>query len=771
MKRVWPIVAVIAVLAAVGLATSPTRASSSAAPSHVRHVVVVLAPYLVWSDVTATTTPALWRLAEKGAVGSVNARSRIHQPGEPASPDEGALSISAGSWAVPDFLAPAPLTATETHEATSAAVAYEQIVGAPMGDARIGFLGIRATQRANTAASLDVTLGTLGKAIRDANGLTAAVGNSDAGYASNPADMKLSRPAALAAMDERGLVPYGDVSPDLLSDVADAAYGRATDLQRFEAAYERVNLLADAHNGPSLIVLDPGDAYRARRFAPQASDAVGTRQHADALRTLDAVVSMAEKRSGPDTVVMVVSQALYADQSGALEGFGPMVVAGPGWAGYLTSASTHRQGLVTNIDVTAGVLQTLAIQRPVQVLGSTLQVIAGPSAVAQRVERLARSNDVAIATDEAKAGVLRFYIGFVVIVMALSALAVSRSHRWSYRTARNCVVGLKAAALFLLAVPLASWLMFVVTPVPVSQAVAVDSLMGTSVALWLLSLIAWRKLPSRVVIALLPAATVLVLVADQLFGAPLSFTNFFGYSPLLAARFYGMGNEAASLVFGAAVVSAALVFDQWPHARWSLAGRRYGLAALGVLVVGTSAAPFFGANVGVAVWGIAGFSVALALMNGRCVTWKLVLLTIVAMVVVIGAFSAIDLFGSGEQTHLGRALSSAQQGGAGQLWTILIRKAQTNARVFSHTNWSTILVAVLAFLGFMRLRPKPDLTDTLAENPYFAYAIAVTIVAGVTAFFSEDSGIVIPALIMLYTGVTLAWLMLSRLLAPAEARR
>ena len=771
MKRVWPIVAVIAVLAAVGLATSPSRASSAAAPSQVRHVVVVLAPYLVWSDVTAATTPALWRLAEKGAVGSVNARSRIQESGEPASPDEGALSISAGSWAVPDFLAPAAFTATETYEATSAAVAYRQIVGTSMGDARIGFLGMPATQRANAAASLDVTLGTLGKAVRDANGLTAAVGSSDAGYASNPADMKLSRPAALAAMDERGFVPYGDVSPDLLHDVADAPYGRATDLRRFEAAYERVNLLAAAHNGPSLIVLDPGDAYRARRFAPQVSDAVGARQHADALRTLDAVVSLAEKRSDPDTVVMVVSQALYTDQNGALEGLGPMVVAGSGWAGYLTSASTHRPGLVTNIDVTAGVLQTLAIKRPVQVLGSALQVTPGPSAVSQRVDRLARSNDVAIAVDAAKAGVLRFYIGFVAIVMLLTALVVSRSHRWSYGTTKSCVAGLKAAALFLLAVPLASWLMFVVTPVPASQAVAVGSLLGTSVVLWMLCLIAWRRLPSRVVIALLPAATVLVLLADQLFGAPLSYTNFFGYSPLLAARFYGMGNEAASLVFGAAMVSAALVFDQWPSVGWSIAGRRYGLAALGVLVVGASAAPFLGANVGVAVWGIAGFSLALALMNGQRVTWKLVFLTIAVMMVVIGAFSAIDVFGSGEQTHLGRALSSAQQGGVGQLWTILVRKAQTNARVFTHTNWSTILVAVLAFLGFMRLRSKPDLADTLAENPYFACAITVTIVAGVTAFFSEDSGIVIPALVMLYTGVTLAWLMLSRLLAPAEARR
>jgi len=261
-----------------------------------------------------------------------------------------------------------------------------------------------------------------------------------------------------------------------------------------------------------------------------------------------------------------------------------------------------------------------------------------------------------------------------------------------------------------------------------------------------------------------------VMLLDQFFGAPLSFASFFGYSPLLAARFYGMGNEAAALLFGAAIVAAALLFDQWPAARWSVMGRRYGLTVLGVLVVGVAAAPGLGANVGVAVWGLVGFSLALILMNGQRLSWKLALITIAAMVLVIGAFAAIDLFGGGEQTHLGRALASAQQDGLGQLWTIFIRKAETNARVFTNTNWSWILIAVLAFLASMRFSPKGDFADTLTENPFFAQAVTITLVAGAVAFFSEDSGIVIPALIMLYVGVALAWLMLSRLLVSAEAR-
>jgi hypothetical protein len=260
--------------------------------------------------------------------------------------------------------------------------------------------------------------------------------------------------------------------------------------------------------------------------------------------------------------------------------------------------------------------------------------------------------------------------------------------------------------------------------------------------------------------------TSLVMLADQLLGGRLSYQNFFGYSSLLAARFYGMGNEAAAMLVGSSVVGMALAFDQWPDSRFGSAARRYAIPVVGILVVGTAAAPFLGANVGVAVWGLVGFVLAWVLMNGYRVNWKTGLIALALIVAVVVTFSAIDLFGGGEQTHLGRALASAEQGGASQLWTIAVRKAQTNARVFTRTNWSWILVAVLALLAFARFRPKGDFAGFLADNPFFAHAITVTLATGIVAFFTEDSGIVIPSLIMLYTGVGLAWLMLARLCDP-----
>ena len=69
----------------------------------------------------------------------------------------------------------------------------------------------------------------------------------------------------------------------------------------------------------------------------------------------------------------------------------------------------------------------------------------------------------------------------------------------------------------------------------------------------------------------------------------------------------------------------------------------------------------------------------------------------------------------------------------------------------------------------MRWRPHGDFADTLDENPNFAHAITVVLVAGGIAYFSEDSGIVIPALAVFYLGIALSWLMLSRAVSTAGA--
>lgn len=723
----------------------------------------MLAPYLTWQDVSPTSTPTLYSLVESGASGAINARSRARQQGEVSSPLEGALSISAGSWAVPSVEAAAAYTVTETFDAGAVPAVYARLLGSQVGSSSVVFLGLPATRRVNSDRSFEASLGTLGQAVIDAGGATAAIGNSDTGYLEG--DSRALRPAGMAAMDGSGRVTHGDVSRKMLESAPDAPYGVRSDRVALGNEIAMTSQRLDVVNGPGLVVIDAGDTYRAAKFRSQVTEQVAARQWAAALSTLDAAIGMA-RTEFPDATLIVASQASADTQSGRAEGLGPVVVYGAGWNGYLGSSTTQRPGLVTNLDVTATALEVLGLERPVQVVGNEMTSTPAPAAVAERVSSLGQMAQTAVVIDELRSILINWFVASTVVVLLFSAIVIVRSRYWVGVRIERWAAGLKAALLLVLSAPLSAWLMFAWMPRPQSAASALLAFAATLVAVWLAGLVLWRVTPLRVPVAVLSLATAFVLMLDQWLGAPWSFTGFFGYSPLLAARFYGIGNEGAAMLFGAIVVGLGLLFDQWPESKPMMLLRRWGMPLVAAVAIMTTAAPFFGANVGVVAWGIVGFALAWMLMNEQRVSPKAFLLMGLGVVAVVGAFIAVDMLGGGAQTHLGRAIGSAEQGGLVELWNIVVRKAQTNARVLTHTNWAYILVAVLVFLGFMRWRPQGEFAQTLGESPRFGDAITASLVGGFVAYFTEDSGIVIPALIVFYVGIALAWLMLSRLRQP-----
>jgi hypothetical protein len=131
--------------------------------------------------------------------------------------------------------------------------------------------------------------------------------------------------------------------------------------------------------------------------------------------------------------------------------------------------------------------------------------------------------------------------------------------------------------------------------------------------------------------------------------------------------------------------------------------------------------------------------------------------------VVVAGLSAIDLLGSpGSETHLGRAITTARSGGGlASVLTLVARKAETNIRVLGRTNWTWLLVAVLLLLGYLRWRPRGEFAAMLVNHPAFSAVLAAALFAGIVGNFTEDSGVIIPALILLPVGVTALYLMLG----------
>jgi hypothetical protein len=152
------------------------------------------------------------------------------------------------------------------------------------------------------------------------------------------------------------------------------------------------------------------------------------------------------------------------------------------------------------------------------------------------------------------------------------------------------------------------------------------------------------------------------------------------------------------------------------------------------------------------------------MLNGKRVwTWRNAVVLILLIAVAVGALSVIDVFGDpGSETHLGRTISTAGSGGGvASIMTLVARKAETNLRVFGRTNWTWLLVAVLLLLGYMRWRPRGEFASMLRNHPAFAAVLGAALFAGIVGNFTEDSGVIIPALILLPVGVTALYLMLD----------
>lgn len=765
MSRIHARITAIALVAVLLFSSMASTVFAAQESPKTDTVVLVLAPYLAWNDVMGGNAPNLRSLAEKGAVANLNTVSRNRLALRRDNPAQGALTYSSGTWAVTDPRAAEAYSVDERIASGLAKDVYSRVMGLDPGDAAVVFLGLPRTQRLNDRSpALDVKIGSLGQAIVEAGGATAAIGNSDLGLADEEA--KHRRPAALVAMDASGKVRFGDVSQRLLRGDPFSPFDVTAALEKYRLAFKDAILSLQAAGGPGLLVVDPGDLTRAEYAAHDFAPKVAAAHRNQAIRSLDAMVAMVAAEMPPDAVLMIVSSATpvaLTDRSP----FAPVILFAPwqpDWSGTAISSSTKRPGLVTNLDVTATVASLLDVERPVSALGNPVMFKGDNVPLSERIETIQHRNVVSVAIEGARAPTINGFIVLTMLAFGILVLVLFRMKLFSDRARSVTDRVARITLLLIVAAPAASTLMFTLGLDPKAPTEAILTFVAVTLITGAIVSLVTLSRYTRLALGTITLSTAFLLLLDQWLGGPWSFTGILSFSPLVAARYYGLGNEGAAILIGALIVGLALIFDEFGNTGKLQLARRWLLPAVGLAAVFTASAPFFGANVAVALWGLVAIGIFWAQVNRVKIDWKLAVAVVGAAIVMIAGFSLVDIFAEkGVQTHLGRALESARQGGVSELWTIVERKAATNLRVLTTTNWSFLLVGVLLFLGYMRWRPQGDFASTLRENPAFSAALSALLSAGAVAYLTEDSGVVIPALMLVYVGAGILYLMIGRL--------
>ena len=458
----------------------------------------------------------------------------------------------------------------------------------------------------------------------------------------------------------------------------------------------------------------------------------------DAEAASDAVITALAGRDDVTLLVSGIGPAAGSDDS-SLGVFYRVGTTLPGW---VTSASTRREGIVTLTDLTRELVDvgrgsSTALNT---IDGSPLTVYPSDLTVAD-VER--QNREVAALSDASVTGYLFLAAGGT--LLALVALVGVFRRRWFF----------PEAVLTLGSVLLAG--MMLTGAVPWARASSPGLAVGLTVwaviaVLTLLAVAVSRRtaLPPPVAGALI---SVVAFTVDAALGGPVEPGSLLNSRPVYGLRWYGFGN-----VTFAAYAGAALVLAGWVAHRLLLRRRRraavVAVAAIGFGVVVCEGWPSMGSDFG----GVIGLTPAVLwlclTLSGVRVTWLRLVLVGLATVVAVAAVSLADWSrGPDRRSHLGNFVQRVLDGDA---LDVVSRKAVASYEtIVSPLGVGSILVGGALWVVMFRWA-VPRLQGEFSTLRATLVAILLTAVVGTLA---NDGGIGVwqPATAVAATAVGCLW--------------
>jgi hypothetical protein len=614
-----------------------------------------------------------------------------------------------------------------------------------------------AIERQNAGSLNPPEIGALGNALHAAGLLTAAAGCGDEATA---APSGVRAPAALVAMDGAGRLDANLTAPTLLESDTAAPFGvRANETRLLEAV--RYALAQNV----SLLVVDSGDLERSHD-ATNVSPATYARNHAEAAAaSMKLAADISRQLDGRSALLLVVTPATdkpYYEPPY----FGPTVAVGAGLRGQLLSQSTHRTGLVTNLDVGPTVLSALGLGVPESMIGQPLTSTGRSAQLGPTIEQLRRLGTSVGAIDYTRD--LLFLKNFAIVSEIILALCVAAALVPALARVRPVASWL---LLFALSVPAGAWLLFAISRYPQTPAAVLTAFGVATLLVFVLAaavaLTMRRHQRIELPVLVLSSLTALLICVDQWAGNPFE-SGIFSYSIRAGWRYYGMGNEGAALLTGASIVAVAAVCDLAKTSPYDRQLRLLLMPVAGLIAILTAGAPFAGANAGIAIWGSVAFGVAWALIAGVRLNWRTVGLIALAVVVVVLAIAGLSLIGQSGSTHISRFFGEVGGGDFSAVKTLVVRKALNNLEYLPQTPYTWLAAALalaLAALYWLGDRPLARLVNS---RPAFRSALVGLIAGGIAATISEDSGVVMPALMLFAGALPLIYLALTTATLQAD---
>ncbi len=699
------VLVVLVMVLATGLDAAPTRAEQSCA-----HAVVLMLPGVMWSDIDRAAPPAILGAIEDGSSGSMSVRTISSR----TSYSSGFATVGAG--------------ARVDGGATTGGPARP--AGSKLLEPDVPVAGVGELRELASSAGYGAEPGALASAL---GAPVIALGNADLGKPA-PATVGYGRWSLLAAMDRSGTVDLAATSPRLLVRDPFAPYGTRTNDRALRRVVDRALGIRC-----SVVIVDHGDLARADQWA-MATLGSAASQREQALLASDELLGHIRSKLTPEDLLLILSPTSPAWEPEAHLGVAIAVGRGFTPRGTLESASTRRRGIVTLPDVAPTVLEHLGGERPPAMNGrpfySSNPGLDDPMREAIDLDR------ESVFVDSLRGPLSGAFVVFQGIVFLLIlALLYPRERRGT--VAGKVGRPLEIAGLAVVAFPVTTYVAGAVQGHELGPVWFVALLVGIDAVLVAATSLVLRSSLDRLLV--LTAFTLVVVASDLVAGSRLQLNTVFGYSPIVAGRFTGAGNIVFAVLGVAAVMTGALIAHRW-------AGRKAVLGVVALVFVGAvvvDGAPQFGSDVGGVLALVPAFGFTWLLLSDRRPSLKVMLLAVAGALAVLGLFLVVDLARPPEsQTHLARLFEDATARGPGVVVDTIMRKAGANLRVFRSTVWTYFVPPALLVMAYLLYRPSGRWQRLAEAYPKLRSGFIGGLVLAVLGFAVNDSGIVIPAVVL-----------------------
>jgi hypothetical protein len=727
-KRICALaVIIIAMLATIVFPATAEAKTQTKSKSSKTHVVIFSMPRVTWKVLEQANTPHIDKLVSRGSVAAMSVRTL----GPVTTPAEGYATISAGNRAAAvdssqsSFLAP-----TEVFDGDIASSLFRDQRGTTSikNPAALG-VGFEISRRANARQLYDSKIGSLANALEDHGKSIAAFGNTDT--CTTDSTGCFERSIGYVATNSNGVMQYGDISRDLLNPVTP---GETTQLSLNKKVVE--SKARKSIKDHDVTVVECSDLERVEMARRRTKTDISNGDFKEAIENCDSMIGNIMKSvslSRDQVYVLAPSAPRTQEQTTVFIAAGKSIPKG-----FASSATTRREGVVTLVDIAPTILRTLHVPLPRAVGETLLDWRKDSSSSHSRVDKLVRLNDQAIVRDKSIAPATLLLVYLVVLSVLIAMAAYTRAKSW--RSMARFVTLMSA---------MIPTLGFLIKPITTD----IKTPFRMVLVLFFLSLIcatalfkAGKKWGFVKVILAIASINLFVQFADIIFGGSLQFNTVFGYSPIVAGRFAGYGNQAFAIVAISAVIVVAMVKEIATTKSWNEKHLNAYIIAFLVVVLIADGAPYFGSDVGgVLALTPTIFVIGLMLYNRR-IGVKAFLISAIVTVGAITTFAFVDLARPASQrTHLGRFAESLVKGQAG---VVIERKIAANLRILTASVYAVIVVAALLYLTFLFLHPDRFLKRTHEAHPGFRYLAYPGIIVGVLGMVLNDSGVAIPGMML-----------------------